>query len=376
MPTTFNVISLGNFATIDPTEGNTIAENAGDLEGQVLGSVTDPLWEQVKTLSPGTTGFAGGNSTTAYDQDNSTANENFRLDGGALQTFDASVVYNATLTYTDGTTATITAVIFQDTAGNLYLAPEFSANADQTALEAKPIRSMSLDSLSGASYSGMTGTRETSNFAVCFAEGTRITTPRGEVAVQDLKPGDLVETLDHGPQPIRWIGARIVPATGPMAPVLLKSGTLGAGLPHNDMMVSRQHRFLLDNDVAARMTGRSQVLLAAHYLTGLEGISSVQNRGFVTYWHFMCDAHEIVFAEGAPAETLFLGPEARKSMAPGAMAEIQQLFPELATPARPCEQVRPTPGQRQRKKLVERLQRNHKTALQWDSAAMGIAAAI
>lgn len=210
MPTTFNVLSLGVQPIIDPTEGNNVAENASALENMTFGSVTDPLWELSQSFSPGTGGFGGGTST-AYDQDNSLSNESFRLDGGPEQVFDASVVYNAVITYTDGTTANITAVVFQDTAGNTYLAPEFSANADQTALEAGPIRSLTLNSLVSNTFSGMTGSRQTSNFAVCFTAGTMIATPDGERAIETLKVGDLVETLDNGPQAIRWIGGARCP---------------------------------------------------------------------------------------------------------------------------------------------------------------------
>ncbi|MGJ8547797.1 MAG: Hint domain-containing protein [Sulfitobacter sp.] len=365
MPTTFNVISLGNFAPIDPTEGNTTAENASTLVGNVFGTLYDPLWEQVHSFSPGSTSYTGGNSNTAYDQNNFAANETFRIDGGANRTFDASVVYNATLTYTDGTTATISAVVFQDTSGDLFLAPEFSVNADQTALEAKAIRSLSLDSLSGNNYAGMNASRQTSNFAVCFTEGTLIRTPYGEIPVEQLKAGDLVETLDHGPQQIRWIGGRTVPSTGPMTPVMLHKGSLGSGLPYRDMMLSRQHRLLLANKIAARMTGSEQILLAAHYLIGMAGIASYGKRRLVTYWHFMCDAHEIVFAEGAPAETLYLGPEARKAMTSAALDEIIGLFPELADPAFEIKQVRPDLARCKRKKMVSRLLSNQKPALTW-----------
>ncbi len=37
-------------------------------------------------------------------------------------------------------------------------------------------------------------------FNVCFTAGTRIQTPRGMVAIETLRPDDLVLTRDHGPQ--------------------------------------------------------------------------------------------------------------------------------------------------------------------------------
>lgn len=362
MPTTFNVISLGVLADIDTTEGNDIAENASALVGLTLGDISNPLWEQTRSLSPGTGGSGGGN-TTAYDMNNTTSSENFRLDGGPNQTFDGTSIYNATITYTNGTTATITAVIFQDTAGNSYLAPEFSANADQTALEAGPIRSLTLNSLVGNSYSGLTASRQTSNFAVCFTEGTQIETPQGERAVETLVAGDLVQTLDNGPQPIRWIGGRTVPAIMGMEPVFFERGSLGPNIPSQPMMLSRQHRLMLDTVVAERMTGSRQVLVPAHKLSELPGVNIVQTLGFVTYWHFLCDQHEIVMANGTPAETLYLGQQACKSMSSAALAEVAKLFPNLVDQTRPIEPARGIMNGARQNQLISRLCRNGKDAV-------------
>ena len=52
----------------------------------------------------------------------------------------------------------------------------------------------------------------------------------------------------------------------------------------------------------------------------------------VTYVHILFDRHEIVFAEGAPSESLFTGPEALKSLSSAAQAEVFSLFPELRIP--------------------------------------------
>ncbi|MGC1495463.1 MAG: Hint domain-containing protein [Sulfitobacter sp.] len=362
MPTTFSVISLGVLADIDTTEGNTLAENASSLVGLTLGDISNPLWEQTQTFSPGTGGSGGGNAT-AYDMNNTASSENFRINGGPNQTFDGTSIYNATITYTDGTTATITAVIFQDTAGNSYLAPEFSANADQTALEAGPIRSLTLNSLFGNSYSGLTASRQTTNFAVCFTQGTMIETPQGERAVETLVAGDLVQTLDNGPQPIRWIGGRTVPAIMGMEPVLFDKNSLGPNIPKRPMMLSRQHRLMLDTVIAERMTGTRQVLVPAHKLSEMPGVNVVTTLGFVTYWHFLCDQHEIVIADGTPAETLFLGQQACKSMSLTALAEVTHLFPDLVGNDASIEPARTIMKGARQKRLVNRLRQNAKPAV-------------
>lgn len=168
MPTAFNVISLGTTLDMDTAEGNTVGENASALVGTTFGSVGDPLHSHVQAFSPGSVG-ATDNATNVYDTNNNLAGDNFRIDGGADQTFDSISVFSATITYTDGTTASISAVVFQDTSGNTYLAPETTFNADQAALEAGPIRSLTLDNLN-SNNSNLTAIRETGNFVE--ADGT------------------------------------------------------------------------------------------------------------------------------------------------------------------------------------------------------------
>ena len=45
----------------------------------------------------------------------------------------------------------------------------------------------------------------------CFTAGTLIDTPSGPRAVEELRPGDLVTTRDHGPAPLLWAGASRLP---------------------------------------------------------------------------------------------------------------------------------------------------------------------
>ncbi len=141
MATTFDVFYLGTFAELDPIEGNYTAENADSLLGQTIGGSEAPLSGNVVTMSQYGSGYQ------EYYIDNTQANDQFQIDGGAALTFDGLVDYNATITYADGTTANITAVVFQSTDGQTFLAPEYVDNNDQYALEAKPIQSLTLNSV-------------------------------------------------------------------------------------------------------------------------------------------------------------------------------------------------------------------------------------
>ncbi len=146
MPTTFFVFELGFAPFIDTTEGNVTSENHNALNG--LSSQRDQTLSlyDLRTLSPATPGPGTDGDATSYNADNAIANEQFLIDGGAPRTFDVLMTYNNTvITYTDGTTATVNALIMQDTDGRIYLIPSSTGpNTYTDALEAKPIASVTL----------------------------------------------------------------------------------------------------------------------------------------------------------------------------------------------------------------------------------------
>lgn len=196
---------------------------------------------------------------------------------------------------------------------------------------------------------------------VCFASGTLIKTQRGEVAVEDLAVGDKVLTADHGHQPIRWIGSRKLDVIDlrmnpKLRPIRIRAGALGNGLPERDMLVSPQHRMLVSSKIARNMFGSNEVLAAAKQLLLVDGIEVAEDIDQVTYWHFLCNDHEIVWANGSLSESLHTGVEALKSVGADAQKEIFALFPELRdrTPADRAEGARPLLTGRQARKLAQR----------------------
>ncbi len=359
MATTFTVFSLGVLPDFDTVGGNSTAENPNAIIGMTFGGLGDPLFQTAATWSPGTGGFGGG-SSTSYDFDNS-PNENFRINGGANQVYDSSLVYDATITYIDGTTANITAVIAQDTNGNAYWVPEFSNNADQAAMEAKAIRSLTINALTNDedTYVGLTGDRDPWDIVVtCFTPGTPILTPEGERMIETLAVGDHVVTRDHGPQPIRWIGRTRTRSEGKLAPIRIEAGAMGAQMPSRTILVSRQHRMVVRSPIADRMFGADEVLVPAIQLVGMDGVSISPEGGEVEYIHLMFDRHEIILAAGAPTESLYTGPHAREAMGREAVEELESLFPgileRVETPARPlC-------NGKSARRLVERHVKNRK----------------
>ncbi|MGA0615257.1 Hint domain-containing protein [Paracoccus sp. KR1-242] len=163
---------------------------------------------------------------------------------------------------------------------------------------------------------------------LCFCGGTLIETPTGPLPVEGLKAGDLVVTA-QGSAPIRWVGRSRVAATGKLAPVRIAAGALGNGLPRRALLVSRQHRILVRSAIVQSMFDLGEALVPANKLVGLPGITVEEGLPEVEYFHLLCDRHEILYAEGAAAESLYLGPQARRSLSPEAVEELTAIFPEL-----------------------------------------------
>lgn len=161
---------------------------------------------------------------------------------------------------------------------------------------------------------------------VCFAAGTLIETPAGLTPVQYLQPGDEVVTRDAGPQELIWTGARRVDAIGGLAPIVIKKGVLGNA---RDLVVSPQHRMLLEGWKAELLFGMPEVLVKAKDLVN-GGTVFQREGGKINYHHILFDQHQVVFAEGAASESFHPGPRAISSMDIGTREELLKLFPDLA----------------------------------------------
>ncbi len=323
MPTLWNTLYLGVQPIIDPTEGNTTADNANALVGMTFGGPNDKLFDEVVAVQ---TINVGGNAA-GLEQNNTVANDQITFDlgnGPVTTTYDAGTIYNATITYTDGSTYTGTVFIGQDTLGNTFLVPQVVANASHAAMMAKPIESLTLNSVFNATFNTTTMNRQEVKFLACFTYGTGVLTPEGVRRIETLAPGDLVMTHDHGAQALRWIGRTGTRGQGDHAPIRFAPGSIG-----NDraLRVSPQHRMLVTDWRAELLFGEAEVLVPAKFLVGRPGVT-VAPCAALTYVHLMFDRHEMIFAGGAWSESFFPG-EMALSGDPGQSAEIEALFPDL-----------------------------------------------
>jgi T5SS/PEP-CTERM-associated repeat protein len=157
----------------------------------------------------------------------------------------------------------------------------------------------------------------------CYVGGTRILTDRGEVAVQALSVGDVVQTIGGSTAPIVWIGCRRVncmrqPDARNVWPVRVRAGAFDDAIPHRDLWLSPDHAVFVDG-----------VLIPIKYLINGTSIEQVPYDD-VTYYHIELPKHDLVLAEGLLAESyLDIGDRSNFQNGGGPM----RLFPNFAAPS-------------------------------------------
>jgi hypothetical protein len=157
--------------------------------------------------------------------------------------------------------------------------------------------------------------------AACYCPGTLIATPRGEIAIEHLAAGDLVTTVDGAHAAIRWIGrrryaGRFIAGNHLMLPVTIQAGAFAPGVPHTDLTVSPGHAMFVDG----------QLVPAWRLINGVS-VMQAPTVDVVTYIHLDLADHQIILANGAPAES-FLDDHCRGQFQNA--AEFQRRYPDAA----------------------------------------------
>lgn len=162
---------------------------------------------------------------------------------------------------------------------------------------------------------------------ISFARGTQIALADGrQVPIEALEPGMRVLTRDHGAQPLRWLGRATLRAVGAFAPVVITAGTLGNA---GDLIVGQHHRMFLYQRNRAGRTGTAELLVQAKHLVDDDRVF-LREGGFVDYLSLVFDRHEIIYAEGIPAESLMVNDATLTHLPDDLATEVRDRFPGLS----------------------------------------------
>jgi hypothetical protein len=138
--------------------------------------------------------------------------------------------------------------------------------------------------------------------ANCFLKGTKIETAEGERKIEDLAIGDLLPTMFGGLRPIQWIGRYPIKRSDPSKPwvkdalpVRIAPSALAPNVPHSDLYVTGGHALLIDGGLVP-----AQLLINGTTITRDEA----REYDELEYFHVKLESHDVIYAEGVPAETL------------------------------------------------------------------------
>lgn len=304
MPTASSTfIYIGNFADIDPDETNATNENPNEIF-QTFGksdmSVTTVIQDDAN---------ADGQ---VQENDGGQTPDTFSYDVGSgpvTSGLDNAARYSVDYIDENGNMQSATISAYQTENGDVFL--KFPNGIK--------LQSVTIKSIVGDGYTGITHGTSSNAEVVCFALGTLINTPTGPQAVETLVIGDMVETLDHGAQAIRWIQRSDHPiedAIDDTKPVFIKAGTFGIGNPSQNLIVSPQHRVLIGENGQLENACPIAAFAPAKALTILPGIRFMKGKSKITWIHFACDRHEIVYANGCLTEALLIGPMVLQGLIP------------------------------------------------------------
>jgi hypothetical protein len=146
------------------------------------------------------------------------------------------------------------------------------------------------------------GTAQAYRHTNCFLRGTRISTATGERRIEDLRIGDVIPTVFGGMRPIVWIGRmrrtrsdRSKPWVSDARPVRIARSALAPNVPSADLFVTRGHALLIDG-----------VLIPAERLVNDTTIAfdPAERHDELEFYHVKLEGHDVIFAEGAPCESL------------------------------------------------------------------------
>lgn len=165
----------------------------------------------------------------------------------------------------------------------------------------------------------------------CFVAGTLISTPAGEIPIENLNRGDPVYTMKGDVTPIRWTGRRrIDPRTvSPLrehVPVRIRPGALDPGSPNRDLHVSPDHCLFCNGS-----------LIPAKLLVNGKSITQEPTLEPFTYYHIELESHDVVIAEGAYVESyldlgnraMFLEPGTLMFCSPAGRKQVASCYPPI-----------------------------------------------
>ncbi len=174
----------------------------------------------------------------------------------------------------------------------------------------------------------------TAGGVICFTPDTLIATALGPKRIQTLQQGDRVLTRDNGAQEILWTGHRRMTgarlhAMPHLRPIRFRQNAMGLDRPDLDLLVSPQHRILVQGPAAQALFNTPEVLVAAECLVNDQSIIVDYAVREVTYIHVLLGQHNVIWANGLETESFHPSNAALDAIEAGQRERLLHLFPMI-----------------------------------------------
>lgn len=170
-----------------------------------------------------------------------------------------------------------------------------------------------------------------------FARGTLVPTEHGPVAIEDLLPGDRVETNGGDLLPIKWIGSMQLDAKGtrsleatPESLYRLMSDSFAHGHPAPDLLLGRGARYLHRAHALKSYLGTAEALAPVSSLLDGHSVIKVTPISSVRTYHICLSQHRLIRINGIDLETYHPGTSASGQLIGTLRSTFMNLFPHLS----------------------------------------------
>ncbi|MCY4333934.1 MAG: Hint domain-containing protein [Litoreibacter sp.] len=169
------------------------------------------------------------------------------------------------------------------------------------------------------------------------ARGAVILTDTGNVPVEDLNPGDMIQTVEFGPLPVRWIGSYVVlpgssdPQRAVTRLVRFSSDAFGLAKPSADLLLSESAHLLLKDAKCQPLYGLDQAYAPARAFEDGAYVFSITPAAPVTVFNLAFDRHATIVANGIEIESFHPGPLVEFMGDNQMRVASMRLFPHIAS---------------------------------------------
>lgn len=173
-------------------------------------------------------------------------------------------------------------------------------------------------------------TRTFEETSMAFARGSLLATPGGQMAIEDLMPGDEVITQNNGPQTVLWIGSTTISPSAHSqmgeAATLTRIATeaLGYARPAQDVMLAYGARLY-----TPKRGDQPETLMSVQDIVDGETVFRVTPPSPVEVFHIVLRRHGRVLVNGLEVETFHPGPRTAALMRNELRSLYISMFPHL-----------------------------------------------